>query len=82
MERPVVAASVTGPEELILQDVTGCLVKSEAPQDFAGPISTLLHSPELRGAFGVEGKRRVIKNFSIDTYVQGVEKIFEEVFKG
>ncbi|MFQ5428546.1 MAG: glycosyltransferase [Thermodesulfobacteriota bacterium] len=80
LERPVVAARVTGPTELVIDDVTGFLVEGVEAEDFATRVETLLHSPELRRGMGQKGKREVLKNFSMDAYVQGVLRVFNEVF--
>ncbi|MFQ5480313.1 MAG: glycosyltransferase family 4 protein [Thermodesulfobacteriota bacterium] len=80
MERPVVAARVTGPAELVINDVTGFLVEGAGAEDFARQVKRLLSSPELRTAMGQKGKRRVVKDFSIESYVEGVLTVFKEVF--
>ncbi len=80
MERPVVAASVTGPEELVVDGRTGFLVESADPADFAARVGELLGSEKLREEMGREGKRRVTEEFSMGAYVRGVESVFEEVF--
>ncbi len=81
LERPVVAAHVTGPAELVLNDVTGFLVEGDEAKDFARQVEILLHNPELRTAMGQEGRQRVVKDFSIERYVNGVLAVFQEVFK-
>ncbi|MFQ5354449.1 MAG: glycosyltransferase [Thermodesulfobacteriota bacterium] len=82
LERPVVAARVTGPSELVTEDVTGFLVEGVEAEDFSRRVETLLHSPELRRGMGQKGKSEVLKNFSMDAYVQGVLTVFKEVFNG
>ncbi len=82
MERPVVAASVTGPAELVVPGKTGFLVEGDDPGGFAARVGELLKSEKLRSDLGREGKKRVTEKFSIDAYVRGVEKVFDEVFKG
>jgi len=80
MERPVVAANVTGPAELILDNKTGFLVDGDSPDGFAKKVSNLLNSSDKRARMGSAGKKRVIEKFSIEGYVEGVEKSFKEVF--
>jgi len=80
MERPVVAANVTGPAELILDNKTGFLVEDDSPDGFAKKVSNLLNSPDTRTRMGSAGKKRVIEKFSIEGYVVGVERVFKEVF--
>ncbi len=79
--RPVVAARVTGPSELVVDGRTGFLVDGANPETFAEKVRELLESEELRSAMGEEGKKRVQEHFSMDAYVRGVEKVFEEVFR-
>ncbi len=80
MEKPVVAANVTGPAELVVEGKTGFLVQGDEPGEFARKVSALLDSPQERARMGSEGKKRVIENFSMDAYVKGVEQVFKEVF--
>jgi len=80
MERPVVAANVTGPAELILDNKTGFLVEGDSPDDFTKKVSNLLNSSDTRTRMGSAGKKRVIEKFSIEGYVVGVERVFKEVF--
>jgi len=80
MEKPVVAANVTGPAELILENKTGFLVDGDSPDGFTKKVSALLQSSDKRARMGSAGKKRVIEKFSIEGYVEGVEKSFKEVF--
>lgn len=80
MGRPVVAANVTGPAELVANNKTGFLIDDDEAEGFSKKVSELLSSPELRARMGGEGKKRVIEKFSMDAYVEGVEGVFKEVF--
>jgi len=80
MERPVVAANVTGPAELILDNKTGFLVEGDSPDKFSQKVTDLLKSSDRRTSMGSAGKKRVIEKFSIEGYVVGVERVFKEVF--
>jgi len=82
MERPVVAARVTGPAELVIDGKTGFLVEDARPETFAEKVALLLESKETREKMGKEGKKRARENFSMESYVRGVEKIFQDVFPG
>jgi len=82
MGKPVVASNVIGPAELVIDGETGFLVMAKNPEALAEKILLLIKNPELRKQMGEKGRERVIKYFSIEHYVKGVENVFEEALKG
>jgi len=79
MGKPVVASDIAGPSEMVVSGETGFLVLAEHPQMFTEAILRLLKEHELRKHMGEKGRRRVIEDFPIERYVNGVEKVFAEV---
>ena len=79
MKKPVVAANIAGPTELVADGKTGYLIPLGKFEDAASAVAKLVISPALRKEMGMNGYHRVIKEFTIDNYIQGVEKIFEEI---
>lgn len=79
MGKPVVASNVTGPAELVVDGETGFLVPVGDLELFAERILKLVENCELRKQMGQKAKTRVIENFSIQKYIRGVERVFEEV---
>ena len=81
MGKPVVASKIPGVVELVIEGETGFLVPPKNPEAFAEKILTLINNPELRKKFGECGRKRILENFTIDKYVKGVEKVFEEILR-
>lgn len=79
MSKPVVASNVTGPSELVVYGETGFLVAVGQSSLLADVLLKLIKSPELRRHMGENARERVIEIFSIEKYVNGVEKVFAEV---
>lgn len=80
--RPVVATKVGGIPEIVMDGMTGFLVPPRSPTDLAQSIIRILRDPQLAEAMGQAGRRRVEKYFSVDQYVENVEKVYLELLKG
>ncbi|MBI3378883.1 MAG: glycosyltransferase [Nitrospirae bacterium] len=79
MGKPVIASNVTGCNELVIDGETGFLVPVGKTGAIAAAVLGLIENPALRKQMGENAKERIIRNFSIERYVSGVEKVFEEV---
>jgi glycosyltransferase involved in cell wall biosynthesis len=77
--RPVVAADVTGPSELVVDGVTGFLVPPRDPERLAVALAALFDNRGVREDMGSRGRERVLEHFSISRYVNGVQEVFNEV---
>lgn len=77
MQRPVVATRVTGCVDAVVDGRTGFLVPPDSPEAFAEAITTLLESNELRDAFGMTAKKRVLEKFSRKDLVQAHLAFYE-----
>ena len=82
MRKPVVAARIRGTEELVVDNETGIMYKKGAVKDLAGCLMKLLSSPSFMEDMGKAGKERVVESFSIEEYVNNVQKVFSEVLEG
>ncbi|MCX7723683.1 MAG: glycosyltransferase family 4 protein [Thermodesulfovibrio sp.] len=82
MSKPVVASNVTGPSELVIDGETGFLIPYRNVRGFVEKVIFLIKNPDLRIQMGKKGRERVIKYFSIEQYIKGVERAFEEVLEG
>ena len=67
--------------ELIVGGETGYLIPSGNIESFSRALSKLINDRDMRTRFGAEAGQRVRNNFSIDRYVSGVEKVFDEVLR-
>ncbi|MBI3753102.1 MAG: glycosyltransferase family 4 protein [Deltaproteobacteria bacterium] len=79
MAKPVIACDVTGPSELVVDGETGFLVPAKNPQALTEALLKLIASSELRNVMGEKGRARAREKFSMDAYISGVSKVFEEV---
>lgn len=79
MGKPVVAFDIIGTRELIVDGVTGLLVKDESAAALSSAIRGIIGKEGTAGALGAAGRKRVVEEFGIEKYVSGVERVFKEV---
>jgi glycosyltransferase involved in cell wall biosynthesis len=63
--RPVVASSLGGGPEIVVDGETGYLVDPADQSTFATKLAALLSDPELRRRFGLAGRSRVEERFTL-----------------
>jgi glycosyltransferase involved in cell wall biosynthesis len=73
---PVVATSVGGIPELVVDGETGLLVRPDDPGELAVALSRLIGSPELRRRLGQEGRRRIESYFTLERKLDETEKLY------
>jgi glycosyltransferase involved in cell wall biosynthesis len=78
MGKPVIAATIPGPAEQIIHNQTGFLFAPDNVSELTRQLEQLTHEPTLRARMGEAGRQRVIQNFSIESYVSGVEHVLLE----
>lgn len=78
--KPVIGTSVGGIPEIITPDC-GLLVEPRNIGDLQNKMQTLLDDDALCRKFAVEGRRRVLNNFTWDLAAQGYEELYEQVFE-
>jgi glycosyltransferase involved in cell wall biosynthesis len=74
--RPVVASSVGGLPELVVDGVTGRLVRPDDPDALAAAITALINDPALRRAWGEAGRRRAEEHYGVDRFRAGVRDLY------
>jgi glycosyltransferase involved in cell wall biosynthesis len=79
--KPVVATSVGGTDEAVLNDITGLLVAPANPERLAAAINALLSDPDRASRLAAAGQTRVRQMFSAETMVRGVESVYEELLR-
>lgn len=79
--RPVVATSVGGLPEIVIDGETGRLVAAEDPQALADGIAQILSDPERAHAMGLAARARVQDRFSIDAQAQAYEDLYRRVLE-
>ncbi len=77
--RPVVATDVGGNREAVVHGETGLLVPSENAQRLADGIEVLLENREIALRYGLAGRGRVEKDFSLKGMIGKYEKICEHM---
>jgi glycosyltransferase involved in cell wall biosynthesis len=81
-EVPIVASDV-GDTKLIVKDgENGYVEKAGDEEAMAARIVGLISDPELRRKMGRAGREHIEKNFSYDTVIESLIKIYEDSLKG
>jgi glycosyltransferase involved in cell wall biosynthesis len=76
---PVVSTKCGGPEEIIVDGVTGLLVPLGSPSQMAQAIKRILSDPEQTTSLVTAGKDRVNQKFTLQAYVDNVQSQLESV---
>ncbi len=77
--KPVVASRVGGITNLVKDGETGYLVPPEDSEALAEKLLLLLEDESLAGRFGEAGKVTVYPKFDIETRIEKVESLYEEL---
>ena len=80
-EVPVVASKADGLKEVIEDKVSGILVSNENPEEYAKEILTLINDRNFRKEIGINGRKRVIENFSFDNFEQKTISLYKQILK-
>ena len=78
---PTVSAAVGGIPEIIEDGVTGCLVTSRNPQDFADIIHELITNPKKHNEIAKNADAWVRKHRTLDTMVAQYEQIYKTLLQ-
>jgi glycosyltransferase involved in cell wall biosynthesis len=86
MAKPVVvgAAGISGMREIVIpsgENQTGIHVDPKRPEDIAWGVNLLLDDPRLAEKLGVNGRRRVLEEFTWDRIAERTIKIYEKLTK-
>jgi glycosyltransferase involved in cell wall biosynthesis len=76
---PVVATRVGGIPDIVDDGETGLLVPPRSAAELATAVQRLVHSPERRRLMGATARAKVVPHFSLETMVQRIEAIYEEL---
>lgn len=79
METPVVSTRCGGPEEIIEDNSNGFLVNRKDAKSMAEAMLKLLNEPLLARRFGAAGRIDVLKRFTQERYVNGVQDAMLDV---
>lgn len=77
--KPVVATRCGGPEEIVLDGVTGFLVPVKSPDRLAEAMLKILKSEPVRRSMGATGRRRAEALLDVRGYVRKIENVIGEL---
>ncbi len=75
--KPVVATRCGGPEEIIVDGVTGFLVNKNDVNALAEALTKLLQNPGLAMRMGRAGRERVAQEFSADVFAERFYSLYQ-----
>jgi len=75
-KKPIVATSVGGVTELIVNGVNGYLVPPKDPKSMANSILKLINDPDKSREMGLRGREIVEKRFNMTTAISKLENIY------
>ncbi len=78
LEKPIIASNVSGTRELVTHNENGFLYPYGDIKTLANHLQALVENESLRIKMGQAGKERVLRDFSIEQYVKGVESVLWE----
>jgi glycosyltransferase involved in cell wall biosynthesis len=81
-ERPVVATTIEGMPELVIDGETGLLVPPRAPQALAEAVVRLLENPTAAQAMARAGRKRVEASFSLRAKIDATELLYRRLVTG
>ncbi len=76
---PVVASSVGGVPELVVDGETGWLVPPADAASLASRLRAILRDPEQRRSMGEAGRARVREQFSLTLMTRGFSQLYDEL---
>ncbi len=78
---PVIATKSGGPEEIVVNNVTGWLVDANNPEALAQAIREFYQSPQKREQFGRAGFERAKKLYNVNLMVKRYTEIYDEILQ-
>ena len=79
VELPVIASAVDGPAEIIENGKSGFLVPVGDIQGYADVLRRVLSQPQLATEIGLNGRKKVEKDFSAERMVEQIVDLYHEV---
>jgi len=79
LRKPVIATEGGGTKELVIDNSTGYLIKSESAEDLARKILYLLEHHETAKRMGIEGKRRIQTDFSLEKMTNSYMRLYKRL---
>ena len=80
LEKPVIATSGGGTNEIVIDQLTGFLISPSNPEELAEKLEILLNNHKLSADMGLAGKERILNEFSIDKMVKQYINLYERIW--
>ena len=78
MALPIITTNVPGCNDIIKNEYSGLLVPSRNKEKLKSAIKKYLKNPELAIRYGVNARKTVIKNFTVELINKKILKIYDE----
>lgn len=79
--KPVIATDAGGTKELVVDGVTGILLKENNPDEIIKKILYLIDHTDIAIKMGEEGKKRIVADFNLDKMTKKYVVLYEQ-FRG
>ena len=76
--KPVIATDAGGTKELVVDKVTGFLLKENNPDEIIEKILYLIDNPDVAMKMGEEGKKRIVAEFNLDKMTKEYVELYEQ----
>jgi glycosyltransferase involved in cell wall biosynthesis len=76
--KPTIGCDVGGIPEVVIHKETGLLAAPGSVASLAACLDTLISQPELRRAYGAQGRRRYLAMFRPEAVVTGIETLMRQ----
>ena len=81
LEKPIVATKVGGIPEVVIDKISGILVKPNDPEELAEMGLYLLENKKVRKKMGSEAKRRISESFTAERMAKRVLEIYQSMVR-
>jgi glycosyltransferase involved in cell wall biosynthesis len=78
---PVIGSNSGGIKEIIKDGITGYLVPPKSPDNIAEKLIYLFRNPNIVKDLGINGKKVATQKFNVESYVNNIEKVIQEIVK-
>ena len=82
MSKPIISSNHGGSREIVENNVTGWLVEPNNPEELANKIISVLNLPqEKKDLIGANGRKKVMKKFSLAEMLDKTLEVYEELIE-
>jgi glycosyltransferase involved in cell wall biosynthesis len=79
MNKPVITTNIGGTSEVIIDGVTGYLIKPKSPTEIAEKIKYLAENREILERLSKNTRQSIVDNFSLSQTIKKTEMLFKEL---